>query len=137
MSHPLVEGSPCGVAVARRTAADGDDGCLRRLAAASRPAVHAPALTAGAGPVGHHRPPARSGRPRRDAPWRSPVPAARPAWPWCGAWSAAGHRVIALDADPLAAGLRLAAVGVVVPAADDPGFGEALLGRDGQPAPRR
>ena len=40
---------------------------------------------------------------------------------------AAGHRVIALDVDPLAVGLRLASVGMLVPSADDPAFEEALL----------
>ena len=40
----------------------------------------------------------------------------------------AGHRVIAVDSDPLAAGFRLAAAGVVVPRAGDPGYAEALLG---------
>jgi exosortase/archaeosortase family protein len=40
---------------------------------------------------------------------------------------AAGHRVIALDADPLAAGLRLAAVAAVIPRADESGYAEGLM----------
>lgn len=38
-----------------------------------------------------------------------------------------GYRVLALDADPDATGLRLAACHEVVPRADDPGYGPALL----------
>jgi carbamoyl-phosphate synthase large subunit len=41
---------------------------------------------------------------------------------------ALGHRVVAADADPAAAGGRLAQVGVVVPRADHPRFADALLG---------
>ena len=40
----------------------------------------------------------------------------------------AGHRVIAIDADPLAAGLRLPGVNpLVIPYADDPAFARALV----------
>jgi carbamoyl-phosphate synthase large subunit len=41
---------------------------------------------------------------------------------------ALGHRVVAADADPAAAGSRLAQVGVVVPRGDHPRFGDAVLG---------
>jgi NAD(P)-dependent dehydrogenase (short-subunit alcohol dehydrogenase family) len=41
--------------------------------------------------------------------------------------SAAGHRVIAVDHDPLAAGLRLAPLGAVIPPTDDPEFDGALV----------
>jgi carbamoyl-phosphate synthase large subunit len=41
---------------------------------------------------------------------------------------ALGHRVVAADADPAAAGGRLAQVGVVLPRADHPRFADALLG---------
>ena len=40
---------------------------------------------------------------------------------------ALGHRVVAVDIDPIAAGSALAAVGGVVPRADDPGFVDALV----------
>jgi len=40
---------------------------------------------------------------------------------------ALGHRVVAVDIDPIAAGSALAAVGGVVPRADDPAFVDALL----------
>lgn len=40
---------------------------------------------------------------------------------------ALGHRVVAVDADPCAAGLALASVGIVVPRADDDAFTAALL----------
>lgn len=40
---------------------------------------------------------------------------------------ALGHRVIAVDADPTAAGLALGDIGLAVPRADDPGFLDALL----------
>ncbi|MFQ1001947.1 ATP-grasp domain-containing protein [Modestobacter sp. SSW1-42] len=40
---------------------------------------------------------------------------------------ALGHRVVAVDIDPIAAGSALAAVGGVVPRADEPGFVDALL----------
>ncbi|MEV1286904.1 ATP-grasp domain-containing protein [Micromonospora sp. NPDC049679] len=41
---------------------------------------------------------------------------------------AAGHRVLALDADPDAVGLRLGDTAAVLPRADADGYGEALLG---------
>ncbi len=41
--------------------------------------------------------------------------------------SSAGHRVIAVDHDPLAAGLRLAPLGAVVPPTGDPEFDRALV----------
>ena len=40
---------------------------------------------------------------------------------------ALGHRVVAVDIDPIAAGSALATVGGVVPRADDPAFVDALL----------
>lgn len=43
------------------------------------------------------------------------------------ALSRAGERVFALDADPRAAGLRLAAAGAVLPRADSAGYGDALV----------
>ncbi len=41
--------------------------------------------------------------------------------------SVVGHRVIAVDHDPLAAGLRLAPLGAVIPPTDDPEFDRALV----------
>lgn len=40
---------------------------------------------------------------------------------------AAGDHAVALDANPDAVGLRLGGIGVVLPRADQPGYGEALL----------
>ena len=48
---------------------------------------------------------------------------------------AAGQRVLAIDADPSAVGLRLADVPAVVPRADAPGYGDALAGAVGQHRP--